>query len=202
MNSVHNMMKKRRVMDPKGKRDAVMAAAEHLFAAKGYTGASMADIARKADVAVGSVYRLFPDKPSLMAALHKQMEERFIKAMTNGWTSVDSYENRFSPMFDALFAEAESVRDVMPLYSMTRDMIGSADYVPGQRMINAIEVMYREGVKAGAYRSMPKGIVGPIAHAMVEGGMRAWMMNPTPSHLRRVKDQLTDIFARAFLLSC
>ena len=199
MNKVHYMMRKRRVMDPQGKRDAIMAAAEQLFAANSYTGASMADIAGKADVAVGSLYRLFPDKPSLMAALHQRMEDRFIAAMTAGWASVDAYEKRFPPMIDALFAEAESVREIMPLYSMTRDMVGSAEYVPGQRMISAIEAMYREGVKAGAYRSMPKGIVGPVAHAMVEGGMRAWMTNPAPAHLRRVKVQLSDIFARSFL---
>ena len=72
-------------MNPEGSRAAVMAAGEKLFSSHGYTNTSMADIARAADVAAGTLYRLFPDKPSLLAALHSAMEDRFIAAMKEGW---------------------------------------------------------------------------------------------------------------------
>lgn len=193
------MAPKRRVMNPEGKRAAIMACAERLFAANGYSGTSMTDIAGAADVAVGTVYRLFPDKASLLAALHAQMEDRFIAAMKTGWGRAEAFPDRFVPMLDALFDEAERVREIMPLYAMTRDMIGAADYIPGARMITSIETMYRQGIRAGAFHAMPAGIVGPVAHAMVEGGMRAWMAKPTPDHLRRVKTELAALFQRAFV---
>lgn len=192
-------MKKRREINPQAKRTAIMAAGEALFAANGYTNTSMAEIAAKADVAVGTVYRLFPDKASLLAALHAAMEERFVRAMTTGWGKADSYADRFAPMLEALFVEAEAVRETMPLYTMTRDMIGAADYVPGVRMIAAIEAMYAQGVSAEVYRPLPEGFVGPVAHAMVEGAMRAWMAEPTPVWKQKVTSELEVLFRASFV---
>ena len=192
-------MKKRRVMNPEGKRKAAMAAGERLFSAKGYTNTSMAEIAREADVAVGTLYRLFPDKPSLLAALHEAMEDRFIEAMTTGWHQAAAYEDRFGPMLEALFVQAHKVREIMPLYAMTRDMIGAADYQPGARMIQSIETMYAEGIAAGAYQEMPDGLLGPLAHAMVEGGMRAYLNHPTQTQQKQIIEEMTAVFHRSFV---
>jgi len=186
-------------MNPDGKRDAIMEVGERLFATNGYSGTSIADIARAADVAVGSVYRLFPDKPSLLAALHGRMEQRFIRVMTQAWNSVDAFDDKFEPLIDALLTEAERTRETMPLYALTKDMIGTAEYVPGAQMIEAIETLYRGGAEAGSFRPVPRGILGPLAHAMVEGGMRAWMMNPTKANQTHVKAELLAIFEKAFL---
>ena len=168
-------------MDPAGKRDRVMSVGERLFADKGYTNTTMNDIARAAEVAVGTVYRLFPDKPSLLAALHGRMEDRFIEAMERGWHRADAFEDKFSAMIDDLFDAAEAVREIMPLYAMTKDVVGAADYRPGARMIERIATLYRSGVRRGAFRSIPADIQSHVAHAMVDGAMRAWMMQPTPA---------------------
>lgn len=194
-------MKKRREMNPEGKRAAVMAAGEKLFASHGYTNTSMADIARAADVAVGTLYRLFPDKPSLLAALHSAMEDRFIAAMKEGWHRKETYAERFQPMLEALFEEADTVREIMPLYTMTRDVIGAANYQPGLRMMNAIEDLYALGVKAGVFRKMPKGLIGPLSHSMVDGGMRALMADPSARRKRQIVQEMTALFQRSFVVS-
>ncbi|MEM1230616.1 MAG: TetR/AcrR family transcriptional regulator [Pseudomonadota bacterium] len=186
-------------MNPQGKRNAILSVAERLFAEHGYGGTSIADIAKAADVAVGSVYRLFPDKPSLLAALHQRMEQRFIDAMTTAWDSVEGYSEKFEPLIAALLREAEIAHEFMPLYTLTKDMIGTQDYVPGALMIEAIEDLYGQGVDAGVYRPVRAGILGPLAHAMVEGGMRAWMMKPTRATRNRVQSELAEVFERAFL---
>lgn len=178
-----------------------MEVGERLFAQNGYGGTSIADIAKAADVAVGSVYRLFPDKPSLLAALHKRVEDRFIAVMIDAWASVEPYDQKFGPLISALLSEAERVQDIMPLYAMTKDMIGIGDYVPGSAMIATMNKLYSEGVKARAFREIPSGILGPLAHSMVEGGMRAWMLAPTRDNRLRVKEHLLKVFERAFLVS-
>lgn len=190
---------KRRKMNPDGKRTAIMEVGERLFAKHGYAGTSIADIARSADVAVGTVYRLFPDKPSLLAALHRRMEEGFIHAMKAAWESEANYRKKFAPLIEALLAEAERLREIMPLYAMTKDMIGTDDYVPGVQMIAEIETLYAGGVDAGAFRAVPSGVLGPLAHAMVEGAMRACMMNPTEANRYRVQAELVTVFEKAFL---
>jgi len=194
------MSNRPRKMDPEGKRLAVMAAGERLFASHGYGGTTMADIARTADVAVGSLYRLFPDKPALLAALHQAMEERFIAAMSAAWHSVQVYADRFDPMIDALMATAEVQREVMPLYALTRDLLDTDTFQPGHAMIEAIAGQYREGQKAGAYRKGDARLTAFIAHGMVEGGLRAWMADPTPRNRSRVARQLKDLFRHAFVI--
>ena len=186
-------------MNPEGKRAAIMQAGEQLFSTRGYAGTSIADIASAAGVAVGTVYRLFPDKATLLAALHERMEDRFVAVMTTAWQATDDYREKFGPLIEALLREAEQTKDTMPLYSMTKDLVGSSDYLPGVKMIESINALYRSGVKAGAFLAIPASVLGPLAHAMVEGGMRAWMMNPTPKHRRVVHAELLAVFERAFL---
>ncbi|MEM7766314.1 MAG: TetR/AcrR family transcriptional regulator [Pseudomonadota bacterium] len=190
----------KRTLDPLAKRKAVLLAGETLFARKGYTGTTMADIARAANVAVGTVYRLFPDKPALLAALHRQMEERFIDAMQAGWRETGDFDQKFAAMIDAIMDAAEAVLPRMPLYSLTRDMVGAADFVPGEQMMAAIALQYADGVEAGAFHPHPPEVAASIAHGMVDGAMRAWMTDPTPARKADVASTLKTLFDRAFLL--
>ncbi|MEM9170073.1 MAG: helix-turn-helix domain-containing protein [Pseudomonadota bacterium] len=192
-------MAKRRVMDPDGKRVAIMAAAERLFAEQGYTPTTMADVAKAAGVAVGSVYRLFPDKPSLLAALHKRMEARFVGVMIEGWNKGETYPDKFAPMIVAIFGEAARRREIMPLYAMTKDMAGAADYAPNMLMIETIARLYTDGVDAGAFRQIDPIVQAHVGFAMVEGGLRAWMTDPTTPRLTVVTETLAELFRRTFV---
>lgn len=50
-------------------RGRLLAAAEELFTRRGYAGTSMADVAARAGVGVGTVYHHFPDKRALLLEL-------------------------------------------------------------------------------------------------------------------------------------
>ena len=193
------VMTNRRVMDPEGKRAAVMAGAERLFAKQGYTRTTMADVAQAAGVAVGSVYRLFPDKPALLAALHERLERRFVDAMTRGWSEAQRYEDRFAPMIARLFDEAARQREIMPLYAMTKDLAGATDDAPNALMIESIARLYADGVEAGAFRRVDPAVQAHLAFAIVEGGLRAWMADATPARMSVVKTELSEVLRRAFV---
>jgi AcrR family transcriptional regulator len=57
-------------------RRRLLEAAEELFARAGYEGASMADVAERAGVGVGTLYHHFPDKRALLLALVDDWGER------------------------------------------------------------------------------------------------------------------------------
>ena len=191
--------KKRRRIDPSGKRDAILKAGEMLFAAQGYTNTSIADIAAQAGVAVGTVYRLFPDKSALLATLHRAMENRFIGAMLEGWRSQTNYSDRFDFMIDALFLEASNMRHIMSLYALTRDIAQTTDYVPGQNIVKVITELYEQGAKTKAYVDLEPLTVANIAHGMVDGAMRTWMENPTENRKEEVVSVLKLLFRRSFV---
>jgi AcrR family transcriptional regulator len=78
--------------DARRNRDAVMAAAKKLFADQGLD-AQMPDIARAAKVGVGTVYRHFPTKDHLVAALAAERFERLAEKATETLEAEDPWES-------------------------------------------------------------------------------------------------------------
>ncbi len=182
-------------MNPEGKRTAILAAGETLFALQGFTGTSMAEIAAQADVAVGTLYRLYADKQALLTALHVQMEDRFTAVIKQSWASTDEPSARFDAMIDAILNEVEAVGAIMPMYTMTRDVMTGAGFIPGSKMIEVIQTNYARGVRKGEFIGYDPKIAASIAHGMVEGAMRA----RTTSTRKKVASELKALFRRAFL---
>lgn len=60
-------------------RGRLLAAAEDLFTRRGYAGTSMADIAARAAVGVGTVYHHFPEKRALLLEIVDAWGERLTK---------------------------------------------------------------------------------------------------------------------------
>lgn len=78
--------------DARRNRDAVMAAAKRLFADQGLD-AQMPDIARAAKVGVGTVYRHFPTKDDLIAALAAERFERIAERAEEALQAEDAWES-------------------------------------------------------------------------------------------------------------
>ena len=191
---------KKREINPEAKRDAILDVSEQLFADKGYAGTSTAEIAAKAGVAVGTIFRIFGDKPGILETLHERMERRFVDAMNRGWTAGElPYPERFRPMYAELLRCAERYRKVMPLYGKTKELSLSARYQPGASIIAAIQENYGEGVREGAFVDMDPEQVAFMTHGMVDGAMRYWMMQPTRARMNETVDRLVEFTNRLFL---
>jgi AcrR family transcriptional regulator len=77
--------------DARRNHDAVIAAAKKLFADEGLD-AQMPDVARAAKVGVGTVYRHFPTKDDLIAALAAERFERLAEKAREGIEADDPWE--------------------------------------------------------------------------------------------------------------
>ena len=58
---------------------------------RGYDAASTSGIAKRAEIAVGSVYRYFPDKRSLIQAIERRNQARYTEAVRERLASVTSW---------------------------------------------------------------------------------------------------------------
>jgi AcrR family transcriptional regulator len=186
-------MKRNRAHDPSGKRHAILAAATDLFVQQGYEKTSIAEIAKEANVAVGSVYRQFPDKIALLSMLHFELEKHLIETMEAAWDCGLPYRDRFKPMFAALLSALTSRHAILPLMAMTKELAGQENYKPGQAMIEAIARMYEEGIRAGELRPYPMQFLPSILHGMVNGGLSAWAENPTRLNEKKIAITLKDL---------
>ncbi|WP_125617243.1 TetR/AcrR family transcriptional regulator [Actinomadura sp. WAC 06369] len=75
-------VKSRRAENRELTRNAVLNAAARLFADRGFTAATIDDVARAARVAKGSVYYHFTDKAHLFEAVFRDRQERLVRDVT------------------------------------------------------------------------------------------------------------------------
>ncbi|WP_328988750.1 TetR/AcrR family transcriptional regulator [Kribbella sp. NBC_01245] len=67
---------------------------------RGYDTASTSSIARRAGIAVGSVYRYFPDKRALMQAVERRNQRRYAEAVRERMTSVTGWREAVDVTLD------------------------------------------------------------------------------------------------------
>jgi AcrR family transcriptional regulator len=82
-------------MKTSDKRSDVMQAALELIAERGFHGAPMAEIAEKAVVAAGTIYRYFENKDVLITELHRELEDKIMAVLQEGYPSGRPLRERF-----------------------------------------------------------------------------------------------------------
>jgi AcrR family transcriptional regulator len=86
--------------------ERILAAAAALIAEKGPDGVTMTEIARSADVVIGSLYQYFPDKAGVMAALFEQHAagvHQMLMAATEGVGSLAELADRVGALVEHYF---------------------------------------------------------------------------------------------------
>ncbi len=136
--------------DARRNRALVLVAAERAFAERG-TGVSLAEIARRAGVGAGTVYRHFPTKTDLLEAVMQQRLERMTARAAAGLRAPDVGEAFFS------FCTEVIVRS--PRSKAVCDLITTDDGWPralmrgaGDRFHRALDELLVQAQRQGAVR--------------------------------------------------
>src|SRR5512137_1402809 len=82
-------------MSKPDKRDVIVCAALELIAELGFHGAPMAMIAERAGVGTGTIYRYFENKDVLITELHRELEEKIITMLREGYPVERPLRERF-----------------------------------------------------------------------------------------------------------
>jgi AcrR family transcriptional regulator len=163
--------------DARRNREKVLAAARAVFAEQG-VDAQMDDVARKADVGVGTVYRHFPTKEALLSALHDEHFAVVAVYVRNLLTLDDPWDAFTRAMW---FGAEKSVGDrafseILMAYP-PRTCPGKEDLY-----VTVGELMDR--CKA-AGRMRPDAMVDDIGLLMCGVGSASQMEHPVPDAWRR-----------------
>src|SRR5215470_12938535 len=62
---------------PGDKREAILSAALELFVARGFYGVAVPEIAERAGVGAGTIYRYFESKEALVNAIYREQKQAF-----------------------------------------------------------------------------------------------------------------------------
>jgi AcrR family transcriptional regulator len=145
-----------------------MQSALELIAEKGFHGAPMAEIAEKAGVAAGTIYRYFESKDVLITELHRELKDKIIAVLQEGYPSGSLLRERF------LYLLKELIRYyiVNPLHfrymeqyfnspygiSMHRDrLLGK----PGHQDI--FTDLFDQGIEQQVFKALPKAVLFSLA---------------------------------------
>ena len=151
------------------RKEAILAAAQGVFAKKGFDGATIADIATAAGVASGTVYLYYESKIDLFAALNARLWEVFIGAMRNADVPPD-VRGGTRARIHAVFATASQHRDLLRLVFLNPDprtevarRMSNTDEARVQPLVEILQ----GGMDAGVVRQADPAMLARLINSLV-----------------------------------
>lgn len=81
------------------KREAILDAALELFVERGFFGTAVPEIADKAGVGAGTIYRYFESKEALVNAIYRQQKLHFANVVLDGFPTVANTREQFRQLW-------------------------------------------------------------------------------------------------------
>ena len=81
------------------KRDAILEAALALFVERGFFGTAVPEIADRAGVGAGTIYRYFESKEALVNAIYRQEKLRFAREVLDGFPASSTTREQFRALW-------------------------------------------------------------------------------------------------------
>ncbi|WP_345023178.1 helix-turn-helix domain-containing protein [Actinomadura keratinilytica] len=134
--------------DARRNRARILAAAEEVFAEKG-EGASTEEVASRAGVAIGTVFRHFPTKRDLLAAIMKELRARLVGEAAALAARADP-ATAFFDYFAFLVERAARVRTVLGLLAAEGMGVEPGDQI--RALQQAVGELLAAAQRAGAVR--------------------------------------------------
>lgn len=137
-------------------RDRVLDAALELFAERGYFTTSVHDIARLAEVSIGSIYHHFGDKEGMAQALVSLLTTHMEGLIRSGAAGHGSAHDRARGVVARLFQFAEQEPRAMDfmLTARHREFLPSAPPVCASRPFQMMREIVAEGMETGEIERM------------------------------------------------
>ena len=156
-----------------GKAEAIIEAAQALFIAQGYEATTMAQVAARAGVAVGTVYLYFKNKAELLYALKSHYESRMVGEITSPEIQSLSHRERLRPLLEAVFANAARDCEMVQLMGLQPQMIGELKTRPaGSSPIQqVIQAFFQEAQASGTFRALDTPVAATICYGMVQSAL-------------------------------
>lgn len=136
------------------KRQAIIQAAVHLFAKKGYNGATISEIAGRAGVSDGTVYEYFKNKEDLLLSIPEDRFERHLEQLDETFCIRNKSRRlrRFIRDHFRLYLDDHNFLIVyLQLIQLNRRFRKSRAFKSIRRYSDAFENLVREGIDDGSF---------------------------------------------------
>jgi AcrR family transcriptional regulator len=195
------------------RHDAIIAAARALAAESGMNAVQIAPVAERAGIAAGTVYRYFPSKTELVAALVESSSEREIAAIRKAASAAPGPLSALAAAVTTFAARALRARQLAwALIAESVDADIERTRLPYRRALAAeFETRLNAAIErkqlpeqdtkvaaSALVGALMEGLAGPLASASAEQGMREAVQTLTLFALRAVG--VVDAHARGLVV--
>ena len=177
------------------RRDAILASARKVFARKGYDGATIADIAKEAGVASGTVYLYYASKTDLFAALNAYFFQSIQEAMLQADAPPDvggGTRSRIRAVFEACAKHRDLVRLVFlnpdPRTEVARRM-KNAD----EERLQPLADLLQGGMDAGIVRNADARFLARIITGLVTIALYQCFVQSDRSDVEAYENTVSDM---------
>jgi AcrR family transcriptional regulator len=191
--------KERRLRQKSERRDAILAAARKVFAQRGYDGTTVADIAREAGVAAGTVYLYYSSKTDLFAALNLRLYKVINEAIASAEAPLDlagGTRTRIAGVFQAARRHSDLIRLVF-LNPDPRTEVARRMKRADEERLKPLADLLRGGMDAGIVRRSDAYVLARIITGLVIMGLYQCFVQSDGSLIDVYQDTITDMVVGA-----
>jgi TetR/AcrR family transcriptional regulator, fatty acid metabolism regulator protein len=180
------------------KREAILRAAIFVFAHNGYFNSKVADIAREARVADGTVYLYFKSKEEILHSIFDRSMEEAIAAGRKQLEGISDARERLRRIALLHLERLGADRDLAVVFQV--ELRGSTKFMEEfsaagfAEYLSLIRSTFEEGQRAGVFRAElnPK-VVAKILFGALDEMATNWILSKRRYKLAPMADQVLDI---------
>lgn len=187
-------------------RDKILKAAQKLFARHGYDGTTTKELAEKAGIAEGTLFRHFTNKKAILVEVATQGWIELLTDLLTELSEMASYEAISHVMYKRMLRLGDNY-DMMRVCFMEvqshpdlRDRIQSEVV---EKMTSVAEAFFQTAMERGVYRKMNPRVIAQVFLGMfvVAGFSHETIAQPnaSPQDMKDMAEGLADIFLNGVL---
>jgi TetR/AcrR family fatty acid metabolism transcriptional regulator len=181
------------------KRDRILAAATRVFARHGFFGAQVADVARAADVAAGTVYLYFRSKDDLLVSI---FEKTMASAIADGQAAlagIDDPVDRLREIARMHLARLGADRDLAVVFQVelrqTTKFMAHFSATGLRDYLGLIRDVVTDGQRRGRFREGPSPtLVAKMIFGALDEMATNWVLSERSYKLASDADAVVDLF--------
>lgn len=188
-------------------RNRLLDAAETLFQARGVSRTSLQDIATQAKATRGAIYWHFKDKADLFNAMMERVTLPLERSLQPVLVGEDAARDALAELRGAILRAMSQLASDAQLHCVVDIAMQKVEYVDELHAVRERHLRVRDQCiadialalrlaarQAGLRLPLPATQAADGLHALVDGLIRNWLLDPTAFDLPRLTEQVVDVY--------
>jgi TetR/AcrR family transcriptional regulator, fatty acid metabolism regulator protein len=185
------------------KRERIMNAAIASFAQQGYHQATIADVAREAGVAAGTIYLYFKNKDDLLVSIFEEKVQRFIQEFHRRLSQEENAEVKLRKLVHLHLFEMQNHPDLAAVFQLelrqSRHFMSAYPKTDLKVYFDLIGDIIEEGQQQGLFRKdLYLSAVKKAFFGALDETVTSWLLAGKNYDLSQMADPVADLFVRGF----